>query len=110
MGLEAVKENDSCVVIKVKGRFDFSCHASFREAYAKAPDGCEFVVDMEEASYMDSAALGMLLLLREHVQNKAVASPSSTVVVRPTTSYRLPTFTSSSISNPRRTRSLVTER
>jgi anti-anti-sigma factor len=70
MGLEAVKENDSCVVIKVKGRFDFSCHASFREAYAKAPDGCEFVVDMEEASYMDSAALGMLLLLREHVQNQ----------------------------------------
>jgi HptB-dependent secretion and biofilm anti anti-sigma factor len=70
MGLETIKGNDGSVVIKVKGRFDFSCHASFRDAYAKAPDGCEFVIDMEDASYMDSAALGMLLLLREHVQKQ----------------------------------------
>jgi anti-anti-sigma factor len=70
MGLETVRENDTCRVIKIKGRFDFSCHSSFREAYAKAPAGCEFVIDMEEASYMDSAALGMLLLLREHVQQQ----------------------------------------
>jgi HptB-dependent secretion and biofilm anti anti-sigma factor len=68
MGLETVRDNDSCTTIKIKGRFDFSCHSSFREAYSKAPAGCEFVIDMEEASYMDSAALGMLLLLREHVQ------------------------------------------
>ena len=69
MGLETVR-HDNTTVIKVKGRFDFSCHASFREAYANAPNGCEFVIDMDEASYMDSAALGMLLLLREHVQQQ----------------------------------------
>jgi anti-anti-sigma factor len=70
MGLETVKQSENLTVIKVKGRFDFSCHASFREAYANAPGGCEFVIDMDEASYMDSAALGMLLLLREHVQQQ----------------------------------------
>jgi anti-anti-sigma factor len=70
MGLETVRQSDSCTVIKVMGRFDFSCHAAFREAYTGAPSGCEFVVDMGEASYMDSAALGMLLLLREHVQQQ----------------------------------------
>ena len=68
MGLEAVKQGDLCTVIRIKGRFDFSCHSSFRDAYSTAAAGSDFVVDMEEASYMDSAALGMLLLLREHVQ------------------------------------------
>jgi anti-anti-sigma factor len=70
MALESVKQSDLCTVIKIKGRFDFSCHSSFREAYAKAPGGSEFVIDMGETSYMDSAALGMLLLLREHVQQQ----------------------------------------
>jgi anti-anti-sigma factor len=70
MGLEAVKQSDHCTVIKINGRFDFSCHAAFREAYSGAPSGTEFIVDMEAASYMDSAALGMLLLLREHVQQQ----------------------------------------
>jgi HptB-dependent secretion and biofilm anti anti-sigma factor len=67
MSLEMLKQSEGCRVIKINGRFDFSCHTSFREAYNGAPNGTEFVVDMADASYMDSAALGMLLLLREHV-------------------------------------------
>jgi HptB-dependent secretion and biofilm anti anti-sigma factor len=69
MSLETVKQGDS-TIIKINGRFDFSCHSAFREAYSGSPTGTEFVVDMAEASYMDSAALGMLLLLREHVQQQ----------------------------------------
>jgi anti-anti-sigma factor len=68
MALECEKQGDNCMVIKVKGRFDFSCHSAFREAYANARESSDFVVDMGDASYMDSAALGMLLLLREHAQ------------------------------------------
>lgn len=70
MSLETVKQSDSCTVIKINGRFDFSCHSAFREAYSGSTTGTEFIVDMAEASYMDSAALGMLLLLREHVQQQ----------------------------------------
>lgn len=70
MGLETVKQSDTCRIIKINGRFDFSCHTAFREAYAGSPSGTDFIVDMAEASYMDSAALGMLLLLREHVQQQ----------------------------------------
>jgi anti-anti-sigma factor len=66
MPLESEIQADNRAVIKVKGRFDFSCHAAFREAYTKATGCADFVVDMDETSYMDSAALGMLLLLREH--------------------------------------------
>jgi anti-anti-sigma factor len=71
MSLETVKQGETCRVIKINGRFDFSCHTSFREAYSNAPNGTEFIVDMADASYMDSAALGMLLLLREHVQQSS---------------------------------------
>ena len=67
MALETVQRSENCLLIKIRGRFDFSCHTAFREAYAKAPSNCDFVIDMEETSYMDSSALGMLLLLREHV-------------------------------------------
>jgi anti-anti-sigma factor len=70
MALETVKQSENCLMIKIRGRFDFSCHAAFREAYVTAPSNCDFVIDMDEASYMDSSALGMLLLLREHVSQQ----------------------------------------
>lgn len=52
--------------ISVSGRFDFSKHKEFRDAYRDAPAGARYVVDLDETDYMDSSALGMLLLLREH--------------------------------------------
>jgi anti-anti-sigma factor len=54
------------VTVRVQGRFDFGVHKEFREATqeAKGP-GTRFVVDLAGTEYMDSSALGMLLLLRE---------------------------------------------
>ncbi len=55
------------LTIKIQGRFDFSAHQEFRDAYEKAEeDPKAYVVDMNEATYLDSSALGMLLLLRDH--------------------------------------------
>jgi anti-anti-sigma factor len=55
------------LIIKIKGRFDFSTHQEFRGAYEQAPnDMVTFVVDLKETTYLDSSALGMLLLLRDH--------------------------------------------
>jgi len=54
------------VTIKVDGRFDFSAHQSFRDAYSQAdPSSARFVIDITRADYIDSSALGMLLLLRQ---------------------------------------------
>lgn len=54
------------LTIKVKGRFDFGKHQEFRDAYERRqPDSV--IVDLKEATYLDSSALGMLLLLRDHV-------------------------------------------
>ena len=60
--------NGNTVIISVSGRFDFTCHKDFREAYRNTTSGNsnEFIVDMTTAEYIDSSALGMLLLLREH--------------------------------------------
>jgi len=56
------------VNISVSGRFDFSSHKEFREAYRKAPSGSnnEYLIDLSATDYIDSSALGMMLLLREH--------------------------------------------
>jgi len=54
------------VTIRVSGRFDFNIYQEFRQAYkqAKHPN-TKYIIDLAGTEYMDSSALGMLLLLRE---------------------------------------------
>lgn len=59
------EEHDE-VVISIDGRFDFALHKLFRDAYRDIEPGKGFRVDLSRATYLDSSALGMLLLLREH--------------------------------------------
>lgn len=61
----------------LSGRFDFNAHRDFREALDRllaATDAKAFVIDLGEVSYLDSSALGMLLLLRDKAKqaNKPV--------------------------------------
>lgn len=53
------------------GRFDFACHRSFKEACERAlcePQAAEVVVELGQVSYVDSSALGMLLILRDRAR------------------------------------------
>ena len=55
-------------VISLQGRFDFSAHREFRSLCSPAlesGDIRELEVDLGKVEYLDSSALGMLLLLRE---------------------------------------------
>ena len=54
------------IELSIIGRFDFNDHADFRNSYRNASPSAEYVVNMKGAEYLDSSALGMLLLLREH--------------------------------------------
>lgn len=60
--------NGNVVNIGVSGRFDFGSHKDFREAYRNTPSGSdnEYIIDLSSTEYIDSSALGMMLLLREH--------------------------------------------
>jgi len=67
---QKVSNDGKRVVITISGRFDYKISQEFRDTYRQIPgqDGVEYYVNLSEASYMDSSALGMLLLLREHAK------------------------------------------
>ncbi|AJE15810.1 MULTISPECIES: STAS domain-containing protein [Stutzerimonas] len=55
------------LTIVINGRFDFNAHQAFREAYLRSDvQPQRYVLDLQGANYLDSSALGMLLLLRDH--------------------------------------------
>ncbi|HET8799740.1 MAG TPA: STAS domain-containing protein [Marinobacter sp.] len=60
-------DDGKTLIIRIEGRFDFSTHQSFRDAYEHGdPAVRSFVVDLSQTTYLDSSALGMLLLLRDY--------------------------------------------
>ena len=57
--------------LNMNGRFDFSAHRVFKDAYEPLlleNDHKTLDINLAEVTYMDSSALGMLLLLRERAQ------------------------------------------
>lgn len=62
-----LSDSENELVIQVVGRFDFSAHQDFRSAYEDLESSPHsYAVDMSQTTYLDSSALGMLLLLRDH--------------------------------------------
>ncbi|MBD1553952.1 STAS domain-containing protein [Pseudomonas typographi] len=62
-----VSQDGTVLVITITGRFDFGAHQDFRNAYERVNAKPErYEVNLGEATYLDSSALGMLLLLRDH--------------------------------------------
>jgi len=64
----SVRQQGGKARVVLKGRFDFSSRHDFREACDDALSGSpdtDVVVDLRDLDYLDSAALGMLLLLND---------------------------------------------
>lgn len=73
-----IHTHDNRVTLVLNGRFDFSAHREFRAAYESAlanKEAKEVEVDLGAVEYLDSSALGMLLLLKERAEavHKTVA-------------------------------------
>ena len=67
-----VSGDNNTAIIKVSGRFDFSVHNDFRKAYKDVSlDHGEYIVDLLNTEYLDSSALGMMLLLKEYAEGSA---------------------------------------
>ena len=57
--------SQSPIVISIPERFDFSTHKWFTEAYEAALTKTnQVVLDFSSVNYVDSSALGMMVLLR----------------------------------------------
>ncbi|HOP18248.1 MAG: STAS domain-containing protein [Chromatiaceae bacterium] len=66
-----VTEKDGKTTIIVTGDFTFEVNRDFRNAYQALPAGKPVTVDFSNSNYVDSAGLGMLIRLREHVGKDA---------------------------------------
>jgi anti-anti-sigma factor len=65
----SARTNDSGseLVIAIQGRFDFSAHQEFRNSYENIESNpSSYILDMNDTTYLDESALGLLLLLRDH--------------------------------------------
>lgn len=72
MKISAMPSNNGRdLVIAVKGRFDFSSLQLFKGAYenSNVKQPSTYIIDLKEAIYLDSSALGMLLALRDHAMH-----------------------------------------
>jgi anti-anti-sigma factor len=63
------------LTIKVKGKFTFESHLQFKKALLRDDEEAQskitrFIVDLSGTEYIDSSALGLLLILREEVTSK----------------------------------------
>lgn len=59
------------LTITITDRFDYELHQAFRDCYRQVSEsGYTYTVNLSGASYMDSSALGMVLLLKEHADKQ----------------------------------------
>ncbi|RLA19459.1 MAG: anti-anti-sigma factor [Gammaproteobacteria bacterium] len=68
MPISAVCSNNGQeAVIKIAGRFDFGEHQAFKTACDACTTAQKYTLDLRATEYVDSSALGMLLILRDKV-------------------------------------------
>ena len=78
----STSDDGKTVTIKVDGRFDFSVHKDFRNAYKDYDGKMGYRVNLSSTEYLDSSALGMLLLLKKHADSNVVIEKPNEEVKR----------------------------
>jgi len=78
------KIDNKALVIAINGRFSFDQHNAFRATYKdiNRDTNINVTVDLQHADYMDSAALGMLLLLDEHFTKQRINISNCSAYIR----------------------------
>ncbi len=64
---------DGMTVVHLEGRFDFSARKAFKDTLDSViAEGHPIVLDLEKVTFVDSSALGMLVICHQNVKNKKV--------------------------------------
>ena len=63
----AISKTPDTVVVALKGRFTFADAARFKQAldHLKEAQGSSLIIDLAALEFIDSAAMGMLLMTRD---------------------------------------------
>ena len=62
-----LSDDRKTLTLTLLGKFDYTCQQDFQASYENLEQSPEkFVIDVLEVTSIDSSALGMLLLLRNH--------------------------------------------
>jgi|OM-RGC.v1.030512630 anti-anti-sigma factor len=62
-----ISDDKKVLTIVIEESFEFSQYQIFRDAYSEIDViGIKFILDLSKAAFMDSSALGMILLLKDH--------------------------------------------
>lgn len=63
------EEASDRLIIGISGRFTFALYKEFAAAYKNLPSNpVRIEIDLAEVEYLDSSALGMLLSMRNHIE------------------------------------------
>jgi anti-anti-sigma factor len=61
------------VIIHMAGRFDFDSRKTFKEAMDQAiKEGMPVILDLGQISFVDSSALGLLVIAHQNFKNKKI--------------------------------------
>lgn len=66
---QSSSNNGKECVIRISDKFIFRLYRDFRQAYTQCDPATELItIDLAKTSYIDSSALGMMLLLKKYAQ------------------------------------------
>ena len=69
-----ISEDEKTLTISITGRFDITTYKDFSQSYKDKPDSIsKWIIDLADVEYLDSSALGMLLMLRERSGSDSAA-------------------------------------
>ena len=65
-----IQSNEDTITFRVQGHFGLPLYKLFRDTAKQGGPSKRYVIDLHDTKYMDSSALGMLLLMRDEVGGK----------------------------------------
>lgn len=67
------KKSDGHMLLHMEGRFDFGARKTFKDAMDQAiKDEMPIILDLEHVSFVDSSALGLLVISHQNLKSKKI--------------------------------------
>jgi len=67
------EKSDGKTIVHLDGRFDFGARKAFKGTMdGAAEEGSPIVLDLEKVTFVDSSALGLLVIFHQNLKNKKI--------------------------------------